>query len=141
MNDDLKQKISSEYGLPTTYMTEMPSAFDEHIGTLCSLLATHPPPADDTCKILVKEVNQVRWLAVSVVYNIGQAQDNDLILSDQYVSDHHCRIEKTEAGWGIEDMGSTNGIFVNREKRGHKTLRDGDIIQVGSVLMLFLGDD
>ena len=43
---------------------------------------------------------------------IGRAIDNDIRLSGQHASRHHCRIEQGKETW-IHDQGSANGIQVN----------------------------
>ena len=60
---------------------------------------------------------------------LGRGKDNDLVLLDEGVSRHHCRIVKTAAGWTVEDLGSVNGIRVNgRRVDGSQTLSEGDIL-------------
>jgi hypothetical protein len=41
---------------------------------------------------------------------IGRAFDNDLIVEDDYVSEHHLRLVRTDVGWKLEDQGSLNGL-------------------------------
>lgn len=45
---------------------------------------------------------------------IGSAPDNDLVLSDQTVSRHHCLIEPVPTGVRIRDEGSRTGVIVRR---------------------------
>ncbi len=62
-------------------------------------------------------------------YSIGRGKDNDLVLQDEGISRHHCRIVKTAAGWTVEDLGSVNGIRLNgRRVEGSEILGAGDII-------------
>src|SRR5688572_1721043 len=44
---------------------------------------------------------------------VGSSSDNDLALTDNTVSRHHCSIEPIASGVRIRDEGSTNGILVN----------------------------
>ncbi len=44
---------------------------------------------------------------------IGNADDCDLILSNSFVSGHHCQLTITESGFVLDDRGSTNGTFVD----------------------------
>jgi len=55
------------------------------------------------------------------------------------VSRRHARIEPLEAdeGWLLRDLGSRNGTFVNGRRADAVELRDGDVIRVGSSLLLF----
>ena len=44
---------------------------------------------------------------------IGRHPDCDIVLSDIEISSRHCKIFQSAAGWIIEDLGSSNGTFVN----------------------------
>jgi transcriptional regulator with PAS, ATPase and Fis domain len=48
----------------------------------------------------------------STTLRIGSASDNDLVLSDNSVSRHHCALEPVPAGVRVRDEGSTNGVFI-----------------------------
>ncbi|MHC5024294.1 MAG: FHA domain-containing protein [Planctomycetota bacterium] len=62
---------------------------------------------------------------------IGRAPDNDLVLTDQKVSRHHCAIEQSDGRVTLRDLGSTGGTLVNGERRVKHVLADGDTIRVG----------
>jgi ABC-type multidrug transport system ATPase subunit/ABC-type multidrug transport system permease subunit len=47
---------------------------------------------------------------------IGRAQDCDLVVLDAPVSSHHCRLTHQAGGFTLEDLGSTNGTYVNGVK-------------------------
>ncbi|MDQ6745878.1 MAG: FHA domain-containing protein [Actinomycetota bacterium] len=71
---------------------------------------------------------------------LGRAPGNDLEIPwDLRVSGVHAYLERRGSRWVIEDDGlSRNGTFVNGERlRGQRTLRDGDVIQVGDTVMGF----
>jgi hypothetical protein len=53
------------------------------------------------------------------------------------VSSSHARLESRETGWAIIDEGSKNGTFVNGERVQRAALRDGDLIEIGSTLLVF----
>lgn len=64
---------------------------------------------------------------------IGRKEDNVLKLLDNYVSGHHAKIFIKNTDYILEDLGSTNGTFLNSNKvEGRTTLSKGDIIQIGS---------
>lgn len=55
-----------------------------------------------------------------------------IALADSYVSTKHARIYRTEQGWLVEDLGSTNGSLVNKTQIVAPTpLQVGDTILVG----------
>ena len=70
---------------------------------------------------------------------IGRGTNNDVALpSDEYASSRHARIEPRRDGVWIDDIGSTNGTFVNgirvtRERR----LAPGDVVRIGETDLRF----
>jgi pSer/pThr/pTyr-binding forkhead associated (FHA) protein len=66
---------------------------------------------------------------------IGRSSDCDLSLQDTYLSSRHARVANDNGDLSIEDLGSTNGTYVNQELvKGRVHLERGDIVQVGGVL-------
>jgi pSer/pThr/pTyr-binding forkhead associated (FHA) protein len=66
---------------------------------------------------------------------IGRGSDCDLSLQDTYLSSRHARLANDEGDLSIEDLGSTNGTYVNQELvKGRVHLERGDVVQVGGVL-------
>src|SRR5438132_14219238 len=47
---------------------------------------------------------------------IGRKGDADVVLSNQHISRHHARLVKREDGYFLEDLGSTNGTFINETR-------------------------
>jgi pSer/pThr/pTyr-binding forkhead associated (FHA) protein len=68
---------------------------------------------------------------------IGRKPDNDLVIDNPAVSGHHAKLERVQSVFFLEDLGSTNGTFVNEKKIDKKQLRDGDRVMVGKHLLLF----
>jgi len=64
-------------------------------------------------------------------FSIGRKPDNDIVLSLDYVSGHHGRLEQRGMFWHYVDLGSTNGTLVNGRRVQSAVLRDGDILRVG----------
>ena len=64
---------------------------------------------------------------------LGRAAENDLVLdTDEFASVNHARIEPRRDGVWLEDLGSTNGTFVNGVKLTRpRKLASGDVIRVG----------
>jgi hypothetical protein len=47
---------------------------------------------------------------------IGRAEDSTLVISDDYASARHARLVPRSGQWFVEDMGSTNGTYLDRTK-------------------------
>jgi len=47
---------------------------------------------------------------------IGRADDSTLVLTDDYASSRHARLSPRGADWFVEDLGSTNGTYLDRSK-------------------------
>jgi pSer/pThr/pTyr-binding forkhead associated (FHA) protein len=66
---------------------------------------------------------------------IGRSSDLDMVLVEEMVSRRHAKIQMTNATIWIEDMGSTNGTFVNGEKITRAQLKEGDRILIGTSIL------
>jgi Domain of unknown function (DUF4388)/Inner membrane component of T3SS, cytoplasmic domain len=67
---------------------------------------------------------------------IGRSSDLDMVLVEDMVSRRHAKITTTDADILIQDVGSTNGTFVNGEKiNGRARLTEGDRILVGTSII------
>src|SRR5579863_1886959 len=72
---------------------------------------------------------------------IGRSSDLDMVLVEDMVSRKHARISMQGDQIWIEDLGSTNGTFVNGEKIKRAHLKEGDRVLIGtSILKLIAGD-
>ena len=67
--------------------------------------------------------------------SVGSAPGNRILLSDRAVSRHHCRIEPSEQGVAIRDLGSTNGTWVDGARVRRQALRAGAVIRLGRTLL------
>jgi pSer/pThr/pTyr-binding forkhead associated (FHA) protein len=72
---------------------------------------------------------------------IGRGSDLDMVLVEDMVSRRHARITTFGGELVIEDMGSTNGTFVNGEKITRSRLKEGDRILVGTSIIKLVASD
>ena len=62
---------------------------------------------------------------------IGRTADNDLQIESKYVSRHHAQIVTTHEGSWLEDLNSTNGVFVRGRRVRRHRLEEGDVVKLG----------
>jgi len=62
---------------------------------------------------------------------IGRTSDNDLQIESKYVSRHHAQVMTTVDGSSIEDLNSTNGMFVRGRRVRRHRLQEGDVVKLG----------
>ena len=61
----------------------------------------------------------------------GRSEDVDIFLGDVTVSRHHVRFTVDGRGLHLEDLGSTNGTYVNMERTEQTVLQPGDEVIIG----------
>jgi pSer/pThr/pTyr-binding forkhead associated (FHA) protein len=71
---------------------------------------------------------------------LGRTADNDVQMEDDTVSAHHAKIVTVFNASHVEDLGSTNGTFVNGRRVNEHTLHSGDIITAGGYQIVFYSD-
>lgn len=70
---------------------------------------------------------------------VGRAAGNGVRFDEDSVSARHAVISMEGGRWWLEDLGSTNGTFVNDARvTGRAPLHNGDVVQVGLVTARFL---
>ena len=68
---------------------------------------------------------------------LGRDVNSEITVNDPEVSRHHCRLTRGPNGYTLEDLGSTNGTFVNgRRLTGAQVLNPGDLIGLGETVTL-----
>jgi type II secretory pathway predicted ATPase ExeA len=68
---------------------------------------------------------------------IGRTPDNDLQIKSKFVSRHHAQIVSDLQQSTIEDLNSTNGVYIAANRVKRHTLMDGDVIQLGEHTLVY----
>ncbi len=68
---------------------------------------------------------------------IGKAADNDLVLTDDTVSRHHCEIIRAPDGLHVRDLDSTNGTKIDGTRIREAMVQPGSVLKVGEVEIQF----
>jgi general secretion pathway protein A len=91
--------------------------------------------------IVVTEGRTTQELPLSVGrVIIGRTSDNDIQVDSRFVSRHHCQIITGADGSVIEDLNSTNGIFVQGKRVRRYNLNDGDIVVIGKHEIMYVDE-
>ena len=95
--------------------------------------------ANDSYRLIVRrgpQPNQTFDLDKDIV-TLGRDITNDIVINDPEVSRHHLRFTRGADGHSMEDLGSTNGTFVNGQRMtGVRPLNRGDMIGLGETVTL-----
>jgi pSer/pThr/pTyr-binding forkhead associated (FHA) protein len=108
-------------------------------------LESPPPPPKRTKRprgeprVLIvtqgSQTGQSAALADGVIM-IGRGADCQIILDDDYVSTRHARVVSGENGVYVEDLGSTNGSYVNGQRiTAPTTITMSDTVRIGRTIL------
>jgi hypothetical protein len=85
-----------------------------------------------------------RSFNLKVNTTIGSDRRNYIVVRDNYTSKHHARLRWDGDAWWVEDLGSRNGTFVNRERIAADTpvrLAHGSALKLGEVIFEMVAED
>jgi general secretion pathway protein A len=71
---------------------------------------------------------------------VGRTTDNDLQIDSRFVSRHHCQIITAVNSCVIEDLNSTNGIYVKSKRVRRHYLNDGDVVVIGKHELIYVDE-
>jgi pSer/pThr/pTyr-binding forkhead associated (FHA) protein len=79
-----------------------------------------PPPAKPSRRLprelVVSDANGRRTIPLKESITVGRAATCDLVVADNYVSNVHARVYLRDGSYWLEDLGSTNGTYMNRAR-------------------------
>ncbi len=77
-----------------------------------------------------------RTYRLSGTLEIGRAESCQVHLEDRYASLHHAKLSSRDGVWLIEDLGSTNGTYVNdRRISAPVEVHAGDVVRIGKTVL------
>ncbi len=71
---------------------------------------------------------------------IGRTADNDVQIDSKFVSRHHCQIISSARNCVIEDLNSTNGIYIKLKRIRKHNLNDGDVVTIGKHELMYIDE-
>ncbi|HEV8088343.1 MAG TPA: FHA domain-containing protein [Actinomycetota bacterium] len=93
-------------------------------------------PARPSMLMVSSDGQKPRSVRLDASTTIGRSVECELRLDDTYVSQQHARIFDRSGNWYVEDLGSTNGTFVNEQRLvAPAMLTPGDKIRVGQTVV------
>lgn len=94
------------------------------------------PPGSSTLLVQASGDKRPRTVRLAASMTVGRAPECEIRLDDTYASQQHARLYAKNEHWFVEDLGSTNGTFVNDQKLAAPAmLQPGDKVRVGQTVM------
>jgi Inner membrane component of T3SS, cytoplasmic domain len=81
--------------------------------------ARPPRPGRGSPRVLLVTAGALKGTSLDLAQQqitLGRANDATLVLNDDYASSRHARIFPQDGQWIVEDLGSTNGTYLDRQK-------------------------
>ncbi|MGI8915978.1 MAG: FHA domain-containing protein [Chloroflexota bacterium] len=76
--------------------------------------------------------------AVAATTTIGRADDNAVVIEDEFISAHHAVLRRERGAWWLSDAGSTNGTWANdRKVERPVVVQAGDTLRFGRLRVRF----
>ncbi len=96
-------------------------------------------PGRGTPRFLVVTEGALAGMSIDLAdqqVTMGRANDATLVLNDDYASTYHARIFPQDGQWLVEDLGSTNGTYLDRQKVARPTpVPVGVPIRIGKTVL------
>jgi len=93
-------------------------------------------PPGPSMVVVHEEGSKPRSVPVSGNMVLGRAAECELALDDTYISQQHARLFAKDGSWYVEDLGSTNGTFVNDQRLASPAMvQPGDRVRVGTTVL------
>lgn len=78
-------------------------------------------------------IEEEAFAKIKKTITVGSSDDNDMVINNEYVSTHHAKISVLKNGnYYLQDMGSSNGSFVNGSKVIAKNFSKTDVVKIAN---------
>lgn len=106
------------------------------------VFSTVPKSSDQACIVVIYGPELGKRAALGRgTFEIGRSSRSDLAIDQESVSRHHARLTFDGQRHVIEDLGSTNGTFVNDQNQKRSVLEDGDQVKIGRSILKYMSGD
>lgn len=96
------------------------------------------PESKPFAYLISQTTHPKRYAITSAIWRIGRSHENEMPLDDVSISRRHAEIQRGADGtFALLDRGSRNGTFINGQQVKKRTLVEGDMIEVGDVVLRF----
>jgi pSer/pThr/pTyr-binding forkhead associated (FHA) protein len=94
--------------------------------------------APRTLVVLDERGSKLETIRLNGTLQVGRADACQIRLPDTYASSFHARIFDRDGSWYVEDLGSTNGTYLNQRRiTAPAELRAGDKVRIGKTTLEF----
>ena len=102
--------------------------------------ASRPPPRKNKsfrkATVIEGDSSRGKTFDLGDEFTVGRADKCQLVLNDSYVSQVHARIFQRDSRYMVEDLGSTNGTYLNRKRiTSPSELQRGDRVKIGKTVL------
>lgn len=119
--------------VPTPVAAPVPAAAPKRRERKAAARAAKSQPR---LKIVEPDDQRGREYPLDGEVTLGRAAGCQITLDDTYASQIHARVFNRDGQWLVEDLGSTNGTWLNRHKvSGPMVLQRGDRLQIGNTVL------
>jgi pSer/pThr/pTyr-binding forkhead associated (FHA) protein len=105
-------------------------------GAKTSRTKTAKGRAPTSVAVHAPDAKRPQTFRLSGTMDIGRAASCQVHLEDTYASQHHARLSSRDGAWYVEDLGSTNGTYVNdRRVQVPLEVHAGDVVRIGKTVL------
>lgn len=108
-------------------------------GAKSSATKTAPPAPPARLRVVEGPGAGTEYAIAGPLVRLGRGEENDIVLPDGNASRNHAELVRDQSGrYVVRDLGSRNGIFVNRKKVPQAVLSSGDRVTIGGTTIEFV---